>query len=163
MFADTSATLDDTPRRSRALPATRIPQSYSCANYRFACVSPGLGSVTGELCYFTGQRLSISFRISSAQRSPSPIALTVAGTLVPPSYWASLRAARIDAAMSSTRLRPSSIPGSLPHSPIVRLLHAPRAVAGSREAVVIRQARLTDTAGKRCQRVASYMKEWHKA
>ena len=36
------------------------------------------------------------------------MALTVAGTLAPLSYCASLRAARMLAAMSSTRLRPSS-------------------------------------------------------
>jgi hypothetical protein len=38
------------------------------------------------------QRLSISAIISSAQRTESAIALTVAGTRVPPSYIASLRA-----------------------------------------------------------------------
>ena len=36
------------------------------------------------------------------------MALTVAGTRAPPSYCASLRAARILAAINSTRLRPSS-------------------------------------------------------
>jgi hypothetical protein len=36
------------------------------------------------------------------------MALTVAGTRAPLSYCASLRAAKIEAAISSTRLRPSS-------------------------------------------------------
>ena len=48
-----------------------------------------------------GQRSSMAFRISSAHRTASAIALTVAGTLFPPSNWASLRAARILAAISS--------------------------------------------------------------
>jgi hypothetical protein len=56
------------------------------------------------------QRLSISDIISSAQRTASAIALTVAGTRVPPSCIASLRAARILAAISKTRFLPSSIP-----------------------------------------------------
>ena len=58
----------------------------------------------GEL----GQRSSISLRISSAQRTASEMAATVAGTRLPPSYCASLRAARILAAINNTRLRPSS-------------------------------------------------------
>jgi|HubBroStandDraft_6_1064221.scaffolds.fasta_scaffold418927_1 hypothetical protein len=44
-------------------------------------------------------RRSISSIISSAQRTASAIALTVAGARVPPSYIASLRAARIEAAI----------------------------------------------------------------
>jgi hypothetical protein len=59
--------------------------------------------------YFAGHRRSISSMICSAQRIASPMALIVAGTLAPPSYCASFRAARILAAMSSTRFRPSSI------------------------------------------------------
>jgi hypothetical protein len=46
--------------------------------------------------------------ISSAHRTASAIALMVAGTFFPPSNGASLRAARILAAINSTRLRPSS-------------------------------------------------------
>ena len=55
-----------------------------------------------------GHRSSIARMICSAQRTASPIAVIVAGTLTPPSYCASLRAAKMLAAMSSTRLRPSS-------------------------------------------------------
>ena len=55
-----------------------------------------------------GQRSSIAFMISSAHRTASAIALTVAGTLFPPSNRASFRAARIVAAINNTRLRPSS-------------------------------------------------------
>ena len=55
-----------------------------------------------------GQRSSISFIISSAHRTASEIAATVAGTRLPPSHCASFRAARIAAAIRSTRLRPSS-------------------------------------------------------
>ena len=47
--------------------------------------------------------------ISSAQRTASEIAATVAGTRFPLSYCASFRAAKMLAAISSTRLRPSSI------------------------------------------------------
>jgi len=50
-----------------------------------------------------GQRSSIAFMISSAHCTASAIALTVAGTLFPLSNCASLRAARILAAISSTR------------------------------------------------------------
>ena len=56
-------------------------------------------------------RLSISAKISSAQRTESAIALMVAGTRVPPPYGASFRAARMLAAMSRTRFRPSSMFG----------------------------------------------------
>jgi hypothetical protein len=45
-----------------------------------------------------GQRSSIAFMISSAHRTASAIALIVAGTLLPPSNCASLRAARMLAA-----------------------------------------------------------------
>ncbi len=55
-----------------------------------------------------GQRSSIAFMISSAHRTASAIALIVAGSLFPPSNCANFRAARILAAISSTRLRPSS-------------------------------------------------------
>jgi hypothetical protein len=47
--------------------------------------------------------------IISAHRTASAIALTVAGIRVPPSYIASLRAARMLAAINSTRFLPSSI------------------------------------------------------
>jgi len=50
----------------------------------------------------------MAFMISSAHRTASAIALIVAGTLFPPSNWASLRAASMLAAINSTRLRPSS-------------------------------------------------------
>jgi hypothetical protein len=43
----------------------------------------------------TGQRESISRIISSAHRTASAIAATVAGTRFPPSYCASFRAARM--------------------------------------------------------------------
>ncbi len=59
-------------------------------------------------CAFKGQRPSISFMISSAHRTASEIAATVAGIRLPPSCWASLRAARIAAMIPSTRLRCSS-------------------------------------------------------
>jgi len=68
-----------------------------------------------------GQRSSIAFMISSAHRTASAIALMVAGTLFPPSNCASLRAARILAAINSTRLRPSSMQGMVSDSPFVRL------------------------------------------
>jgi hypothetical protein len=55
-----------------------------------------------------GQRSSIAFMISSAHLTASAIALTVAGTLFPPSNCASFRAARIPATIANTRLRPSS-------------------------------------------------------
>jgi hypothetical protein len=54
------------------------------------------------------QRSSISFMISSAHRTASEIAATVAGTRLPPSYCASFRAARIATMMAITRLRDSS-------------------------------------------------------
>src|SRR5207302_7341021 len=56
--------------------------------------------------FIAGQRRSISFMISSAQRIASEMAATVAGTRLPPSCWASFRAARIAAIIPSTRLRP---------------------------------------------------------
>jgi len=46
--------------------------------------------------------------IRSAHRTASAIALTVAGTRAPLSYCASLRAAKIEAAISNTRFLPSS-------------------------------------------------------
>jgi len=55
------------------------------------------------------QRLSTSSMIRSAQRTASAIALIVAGTLAPLSYWESFLAARIEAMIAMTRLRPSSI------------------------------------------------------
>jgi hypothetical protein len=61
--------------------------------------------------HFTGHRSSIRRKISSAHRIASAMALTVAGTLVPPSYCASFRAARIAAMIPITRLRLSSILG----------------------------------------------------
>jgi hypothetical protein len=57
-----------------------------------------------------GQRSSMAFSSSSAHRTASEIADRVAGTLFPPSNGDSFRAAKIAAAMSRTRLRPSSIP-----------------------------------------------------
>jgi hypothetical protein len=53
-----------------------------------------------------GRRSSIAFMISSAHRTASAIALIVAGTRFVASNCASLRAARILAAINSTRLRP---------------------------------------------------------
>jgi hypothetical protein len=55
-----------------------------------------------------GQRSSIAFINSSAQRTASEMAATVAGTLFPPSNGDNFRAARIAAAIKMTRLRPSS-------------------------------------------------------
>ena len=57
--------------------------------------------------FLAGQRSSIAFMSSSAHRTASAIALRVAGTLFPPSNCASLRAARMLAAINNTRLRPS--------------------------------------------------------
>src|SRR5436853_47932 len=58
----------------------------------------------------SGQRRSISFMIRSAQRIESAMALIVAGTCASLPYGASFRAARMLAAIKSTRLRPSSTP-----------------------------------------------------
>jgi hypothetical protein len=58
--------------------------------------------------------------ISSAHRTASEIAATVAGTLLPPSYWASFRAANMLAAINNTRLRPSSTSKSVALSPYIR-------------------------------------------
>lgn len=63
----------------------------------------------------TGYRSSRAFRSSSAQRTASAIADLVAGTLFPPSKPDSFLAARIDAAISKTRLRPSSIQSMVPY------------------------------------------------
>ena len=68
-----------------------------------------------------GHRSSIAFMISSAHRTASAMALIVAGTLFPPSNCASLRAARILAAINSTRLRPRPSRRSLSFSLFVRL------------------------------------------
>jgi hypothetical protein len=109
MFADTSATLDDTPGPIPRFAGDQNPSIvFVCKLPVRSCFPWARHCERASLCYFTGQRLSISFRISSAHLSPSAIALTVAGTLAPPSYWASFLAARIDAAIRSTRLRPSS-------------------------------------------------------
>jgi hypothetical protein len=54
-----------------------------------------------------GQRLSILLRILSANEIESAMVLSSTGE-GRPSQWANLRAARIAAAMRSTRLRPSS-------------------------------------------------------
>src|SRR5271155_6011126 len=67
-----------------------------------------------------GQRSSIAFINSSAQRTASEIAATVAGTLFPPSNGDNFRAARIAAAIKMTRLRPSSTEAILAVSPFVR-------------------------------------------
>ena len=72
--------------------------------------------------------------ISSAQRTASAIALIVAGTLFPPSNCASLRAARILAAINSTRLRPSSTSASLSDSLFIR--HA-KTVIGNFQPVIL--------------------------
>jgi hypothetical protein len=74
-----------------------------------------------EWLYFSGQRPSISSMSLSAQRTASLIAETVAGTRLEGSKDESLRAPRIAAAISSTRLRPSSTEGSLTRSLFVRL------------------------------------------
>ena len=68
-----------------------------------------------------GHIVSISIMISFAKRIASAIALTVAGMRGVAEYWASLRAARIAAAISKTLLRPSSTRGSLAYSSFVRL------------------------------------------
>src|SRR5579863_8748633 len=60
------------------------------------------------LGHFAGQCRSISVMMSSAHRTVSEMAATVAGTRLPPSHCASFLGARIAAAMSSTRLHPSS-------------------------------------------------------
>jgi hypothetical protein len=58
--------------------------------------------------------------ISSAHRTASAMAATVAGTRFPPSYCASFRAAKIDAAINKTRFRPSSTIASYHLSPLFR-------------------------------------------
>jgi hypothetical protein len=58
--------------------------------------------------FLVGHRRSISAKICSAHLIESAMALTVAGTRFPPSYCASFLAAKIDAAINSTRFRPSS-------------------------------------------------------
>jgi hypothetical protein len=68
------------------------------------------------------QRLSTSSMILSAHRTASAIALIVAGTLAALSNCASFLAARIEAMIAMTRLRPSSI-GAWYHS--VRFMFAP--------------------------------------
>jgi hypothetical protein len=83
--------------------------------------------------------------ISSAHRTASEIAATVAGTRFPPSYCESFRAARMVAAINNTRLRPSSTPKRLAYSPNLRhrfgacnrgleFGDAPRTYASSRRA-----------------------------
>jgi len=54
------------------------------------------------------------------------MALTVAGIRAPLSYCANFRAARIEAAISNTRLRPSSTSTSLAYSPFVRYVRYTR-------------------------------------
>src|SRR5437870_12914346 len=68
-----------------------------------------------------GQRASISCIIRSAHLTASAMAQIVAGTRAPPSYCASLRAARMLAAINKTRLRPSSTKPSLALSLLIRL------------------------------------------
>src|SRR5262249_24788549 len=72
------------------------------------------------MAHLTGQRRSISRIISSAHRIASLIAAMVAGTRLLPSYCESFRAARIAAAIKSTRLRPSSTNASLASSLFLR-------------------------------------------
>jgi hypothetical protein len=81
---------------------------------------------TAEQCradqrLWLGQRSSMTRRICSAQRTAFSIAMMVAGTFVPPSYCASFRAARMLAAISKTRLRPSSTVHTVTCSPCIRL------------------------------------------
>jgi hypothetical protein len=103
---------------------------YSCSAHR-ASPRPETfrsGSLNREparlTAYLEGQRRSISLRISSAHRTASAMALMVAGTRFPPSYWHSFRAARIAAAISKTRFRPSSTDGILSAFAIYSLLEA---------------------------------------
>jgi hypothetical protein len=100
-FAASSAMLK---RRSACRMVEAMPQDKSLPSSRSLQLIQLL-----TLSREVGQRSSIARMISSAQRMPSDIALTVAGTLFAPSYCASFRAARMLAAISSTRLRPSSI------------------------------------------------------
>lgn len=55
-----------------------------------------------------GHFLSIAAKILSAQQTASSMAAIVAGTRASGGYWASFLAAKIEAAISTTRLRPSS-------------------------------------------------------
>jgi hypothetical protein len=96
---------------------TRICRSTSRAfcmprNARWERVSGRLTCVPLMVAHFSGQRSSISSMSLSAQRTASLIAETVAGTRLEGSEE-SLRAPRIAAVTSSTRLRPSSTEGSL--------------------------------------------------
>jgi hypothetical protein len=88
---------------------------------RFWAISSPESGVRPLDFYLDGHRRSISAKISSAHRTESAMALTVAGTRFPPSHCASFLAAKIDAAISSTRFRPSSIlggTGAEPHATI---------------------------------------------
>jgi hypothetical protein len=58
--------------------------------------------------YSAGHLSSIFAMICSAQRIASAMAATVAGTRAPESCCDNFLAARMEAAISSTRLRPSS-------------------------------------------------------
>jgi hypothetical protein len=91
---------------------------------RHALPAPAIELVCADqlpLTHFdAGQRRSISAISCSAHRMASLIALIVAGTRAPPSYCANFRAARIAAAISRTRLRPSSILDNIACSPFVR-------------------------------------------
>ena len=78
------------------------------------------GSACPRFFHFVGHRSSIRRKISSAQRMASAIAVNVAGTLAPPSYWASFRAAKIEAAISNARFRPSSTNQDYHLSPCIR-------------------------------------------
>jgi hypothetical protein len=62
----------------------------------------------GRGFHFSGHRRSISVKICSAQMTTSANAQMVAGTFGPDGYCASFRAARMEEAISSARLRPSS-------------------------------------------------------
>jgi hypothetical protein len=67
----------------------------------------------------TGQRESIFAMIRSANVIASPMADSDAGECLP-SHCVRLRAARMQAAIKSTRFRPSSTRESVAYSPFVR-------------------------------------------
>jgi hypothetical protein len=84
-----------------------IAQAHCPATIRYGF---GFSFVSFFICSYPGWTIAGRFprMISSAQRTASEIAATVAGTRFPPSYCANFRAARILAAINSTRLRPLS-------------------------------------------------------
>jgi hypothetical protein len=68
----------------------------------------------GKLLSYEAILNELGEKLIKAHSGRSAIALIVAGTLFPPSNCASLRAARILAAINSTRLRPSAVQIKLP-------------------------------------------------